>query len=340
MSNIVPFDSGNFPSHFADDAFVLNASAEEFASVKFPVIAAKNGRFFIKRDGENTLILRPKSKDTDPDEPASYIDMTVLNVQKSKTFYASGYTEGSVEKPDCFSNDGVTPDASAEDAQCATCALCPHNAWGSGVDEKGVATKGKACSDVQRLAIAAPSNLDEPFLFRIPPASLKNFAEVSKFLTSKRVPLNGAVIRFSFDAEKTGVLLFQAIGGLDAETYAAAKSKMNDDLVLAIVGKRSGAAALAVPAKPALSVVKKAAPVTVDPAIAEAKAKADAKAKKLAAAQAALKALEDGDDDEAAVVEVKPEVVAPVVEAKAKGKTKATVTTSDSFNDELNNLLA
>lgn len=342
MSNIVPFLDGNFPTHFAADAdaFALNASAEEFASVKFPVIAAKNGRFFMKRDDERVLILRPKAKPGDPDEPASYIDMTVLNVQKSKTFYTEGYTEGSTEKPDCFSNDGITPDPSAEDQQCTTCALCPHNAWGSGINEKGEATKGKACADVQRLAVASPSNLDDPFLFRVPPASLKGFAEVSKFLTTKRVPLNGAVIRFSFDADKTGVLLFNAIGGLDAATYAAAKAKMNDDLVLAIVGKRSGAAALAAPAKkPALSVVKPEAEVE-DPTVAAAAAKAKAKAAKLAAAQAALAAAQADDEDED---EVPAPVVAAVAEVKAeakpKTKTKAPVATSDTFNDELAKLL-
>lgn len=329
MSNIVPFDTG-FQAHFAADAdaFRLNNAAEEFASVKFPVIASKNGRFFIKRDDEKVLLLRPKTKAGEPDEPASYIDMVVLNVQKSKTFYAEGYTEGSSEKPDCFSNDGITPDSSAEDQQCTTCALCPHNAWGSGINDKGEATKGKACSDVQRLAIASPSDLDDPFMFRVPPASLKNFAEVSKFLTTKRVPLNGAVIRFSFDAEKTGVLLFSAIGGLDADTYAAAKAKMNDELVLAIVGKRNSVAALAAPVtKPALSVVKAE---VEDPAVAAAAAKAKAKADKLAAAQAALAAAQADDEDE---------TPAPVAETKPKGKTKATVATSGNFDDELAKLL-
>lgn len=340
MSNIIPFTGGNFPAHFAADAdaFKLNDAAEEFASVKFPVISAKNGRFSIKRDGEKVLLLRPKTNPSDPDEPASYFDMTVLNVQKSKTYYVDGYTEGSAEKPDCFSNDGKTPDSSVDDPQCETCALCPHNAWGSGVNEKGEATAGKACSDVQRLAIASPSNLDDPYLFRVPPASLKNFAEVSKFLTTKRVPLNGAVIRFSFDAEKTGVIRFEAIGGLDADTYAAAKAKMNDDLVLSIVGKKASHVAIA--AKPAATPVTKAAApavATVDPEVAAKEAKAAAKAKKLAEAQAALAAAQAEDDDETG--DAAPAAEPAEVKTAATRKTKTPVTTTAAFQDELAGLL-
>lgn len=343
MSNIIPF-TGNFPTHFAADAdaFKLNDAAEEFASVKFPVISAKNGRFSIKRDGEKVLLLRPKTNPSDPDEPASYFDMTVLNVQKSKTYYVDGYTEGSSEKPDCFSNDGITPDSSIHEPQFSNCAMCPHNAWGSGINEKGEATAGKACSDVQRLAVASPSNLDDPYMFRVPPASLKNFAEVSKFLTTKRVPLNGAVIRFSFDAEKTGVIRFEAIGGLDAATYAIAKSKMDDDLVLSIVGKKAGHSAPAPAAKQAVLAetvnVSAQAAASVDAEAASKAAKAAAKAKKLADAQAALAAAQsDDDEDEAPAPVVQAAAAAPA--AKAPAKTKAPVASSSDFAADLAKLM-
>ena len=320
MNQIIPFEQmANFPVSYEGD-FDLNAGAEEFASVKFPVISVKNARFHVKREGTKTLILRPKAKATDPDEPASYIDMVVLNLQKSKTFYVNGWTEGSEEKPDCFSNDGTRPDASAQDPQCATCALCPHNAWGSGVNDKGEATKGKACSDVLRLAIASPASLEDVFMFRVPPASLKNFAEVSKLLSSKRVPVNAAVIRISPDSDKTGVMTFQAIGGLDAATYAKASAMKGSDLVLAITGKShqnpAPAAQIAAPAA-------KPEPV-VDPKEVEKKAKAEAKAKKLAAAKAALAAAEA--DEEEAPTEAEP--------VKTE-KSTTTTTTSSSFDAEL-----
>lgn len=332
-TNIIPFENLNaFPVQFGDDTFDLNVAAEEFASVKFPVISTKGGRFHVKREGVTTLITRIKNKPSDPDEPASYIDMVVLNLQKARTFYVEGYTEGSEAKPDCFSNDGVAPDPAAEDPQCQTCALCEHNAWGSGTNDKGEATKGKACADNLRLAVASPSDLDDAFMLRVPPASLKNFAEVSKWLSSKRVPVNGAVIRISFDPTKTGIMTFAAIGGLDADTYAKANALKNADTVLAITGKSY----VGVPSKPAIEAPKTtkakapAKAAKAEPTAAE-KVAADKAAKK-AALLAQMAALEEG---EAAAPAQEPE---PEVPAKAVDKTK--VVTSSSLDDELAALLA
>lgn len=340
-TNIIPFDDMNaFPAHFDAGVFDLNVAAEEFASAKFPVISIANGRFHVKREGVLTLVTRIKNKPSDPDEPASYIDMVVLNLQKAKTFYATGYTPGSEAKPDCFSNDGVSPDSGAEDPQCSTCALCAHNVWGTGSNEKGEATKGKACSDNLRLAVVSPADLDDAFMLRVPPASLKNFAEVSRWLSSKRVPVNGAVIRISFDPTKVGTLTFQAIGGLDADTYAKASALKNSDIVRAITGK-SGLATLT-PAEfsaarveaPKADKPKAPAKPAVDPEVEAKKAKAAEKAKKIAAAKAALEAASAEDDDD------EGEVVAPTTGPAKAAKAATKVVTSGSLEDELAALLA
>src|ERR1017187_84964 len=133
--------------------------------------------------------------------------MVILDMQKCKSYYESGFTEGSVDKPLCFSDDMVTPSPSAEESQCETCALCPHNAWGSGVNDKGEATKGKACSDVIRLAEDTSDALDKTYLFRVAPGSLSNFALVAKELSPHRNPLKAVITRFWFDEEKAGALL-------------------------------------------------------------------------------------------------------------------------------------
>ena len=113
-------------------------------SIKFPVISTKGGRFYVNRDGVKRLILRQqKANQSDLDEPASYIDVVILNLQKAKTFYAGGYADGPEEKLDCFSNNGVTPDAMAKSPQSKNCQLCQHNLWGTGSNDKGEATKGR-----------------------------------------------------------------------------------------------------------------------------------------------------------------------------------------------------
>lgn len=336
MNQVIPFDQmSNLPAHFAGaGSLALNDAAEEFASVKFPVISIKGSRFHVSRDGEKTLIMRPKANTTDPDEPATYIEVTILNIQKAKTFYAETWVEGSEEKPDCFSNDGITPDSSIAAPQCYTCALCPQNAWGSGVNDKGEATKGKACSDVQRLAVAG-HGLDDPMMLRVPPASLKNLAEMSKLLSKKNIPINGVVTRISFDtAASSPLMLFKPIGFLDAAGFAKAQSLMNDDLVRAIVGKKTRGLGALGTAPAHIAAAKPAA----DPDEAAKKAKAEAKAKKVAAAkaaaEAAAKAVADAesDDDEAASA-------APAEPVKPT-KAPTTVATAGSLDAELDALLS
>lgn len=351
-TNIIAFESMDASAYGFD--FSINQAAEEFASVRFPSISAKAGRFHLKRDGEKTLIQRPKANKSDPDEPASYLDIVVLDVQKAKSYYAAGYVEGDAEKPDCMSDDGVNPNASVANKQCSNCALCPHNAWGSGRNDKGESTKGKACSDVLRLAVATADNLGDPMMFKVPPASLGNFGEMSKFLTSKRLVVNAVVTRITFDADKTGVLLFKAIGGLDANSYREALKMKDTSIVKQITGKTymdnaPSAPALAAPAKPAIDTdaakagfagAKLAALNAEAAASAEAEAKAAdvakkaaaAKAKKLAAAKAALAALEAEGDAE--------EVVETQKAAEPAVQKTTTVASSDNFSSELADLLA
>ena len=325
-TNVIPFEQmKNLPAHFAGaGALALNDAAEEFASVRFPVISIKGARFHISRDGEKTLVLRPKHTPSDPDEPATYIDVTILNIQKAKTFYEDGYVDGSAEKPDCFSNDGITPDTSVTAPQCSTCALCPQNAWGSGTNDKGEATKGKACSDVQRLAVAG-GDMSDPLMLRVPPASLKNLAEMSRILSKKNIPINGVVTRVSFDPTASSpVLEFKPIGFLDAAGFAKAQLLMNDDLVLAIVGKTSRGIGTLGEAPAHIAAPVKAAEPEADPKIAaKAKKVAAAKAAAAAAAKAVADAESDGDEP-----------------APAPVSAKTTVATAGSLDAELEALLS
>lgn len=271
-TQVVPFNDKQLPAHLAaGGSLALNSMAEAFASVSFPSISIKGKTFHIIRADSRTLITRPAVAGQ-PLEPASAIEVVVLNIQRAKSYYEDSYVEGSEEKPTCFSNDGVTPDASAEDKQSDTCAVCPHNAWGSGRDDKGNATKGKACSDVQRTAVASPANLDDPFLLRIPPASLKGLAGVAKTLSGRNIPLNGVVMRVNFDTDAASpVLVFTPVGYLDADSFAKAQALQDSELVLTIVGKKQHTAPITQP--------------VTNPKVAEVAAAAVTKTKKATAVQ-------------------------------------------------------
>lgn len=232
MSNMIPFESASLPAYLAKaNAAGLNADLLAHAPTGFPVISIQGKAFSVVRNGERKML--PNQKD--PDSPATHIDMVVLKVNrnKSKVFYLNGYdAKGESKKPDCFSHDGAKPDPSAEKPQAKLCMLCPHNQWGS--SDGG---KGRRCGDSVRIAVATSNQLNEPYLIRVPPASIRAIGEFGDALAKRGVPYNAVVTRISFDpAFPTPKLMFRPIEFLKAEQYLQAEAASDSDTVRAIIG--------------------------------------------------------------------------------------------------------
>lgn len=234
MASLVPFESGNLPAYLKQtNASDFNSDLLSHASSGFPVISIKGKVFTVVRNGERKIIPNPK----DPDSPASSIDMVIVKANKgtSKVWYAGGYEEGANQKPDCFSNDGVKPDASVEKPQCKTCAACAHNQWGSKVGEGG--GKGKACGDSVRIAVATPNSPNDPYLIRVPASSIRALGELGQTCAKRGVAYNMVVTKIGFDMETpTPKLTFKPIGFVDDKTYAQVVETAESETVRNILG--------------------------------------------------------------------------------------------------------
>ena len=238
MANIIPFDSNaRLPAYLKKvDVAALNADLTSHAGGGFPVVSIKGKRFTVVRDGEKTVLMNP----LDPDSPASSMEVVLLKANKgtSKVFYPKGYDPETSEgqKPDCYSPDGIAPAADSQNPQAKKCATCPHNQWGSRVTEKG-ASKGKACNDTVRLAIAPAGQLNDPMLLRVPPASIRNLGEYGQLLAKRGVGYNMVVTKVSFDLEaESPKLVFRPVGFLDDEAFAEVQETLEDDVVRDILG--------------------------------------------------------------------------------------------------------
>jgi len=235
MSNIIPFDGGKLPAYLAKtNVAQLNADLTSHAGGGFPVISIKGKVFAVVRDGERKVLPNPK----DPDSPATSIDVVMLKANKgtSKVFYAKGYTEGAEGvKPDCFSNNGVQPDASIEAPQSKNCATCKWNQWGSKIGENG--SKGKACQDSVRMAVATPNLVNDPYLLRVPPASIRALGEYGQMLAKRNVAYSMVVTKIGFDMEApTPKLTFKPVGLIDEETFNQVQEVVNGETVAQILG--------------------------------------------------------------------------------------------------------
>lgn len=255
MSNIIAFESKALPAYLANvDVAALNNDLTSHAGSGFPVISIKGKVFTVVRDGERNIL----TKDVDGEKiPAPSIDVVMLKANKntSKVFYIKGYQEGAENvKPDCFSTDGSKPDASIENPQAKSCATCPHNEWGSKIGDNG-ATKGKACQDAVRMAVATADQLNDPYLIRVPPASIRSLGEYGAMLKKRGVGYNAVVTKIGFDMESPSPkLTFKPVGFLDEAGYLAAQETAQSDVVKNILGQGFTAAAPA-PA-PALTETK------------------------------------------------------------------------------------
>lgn len=236
MSQMIPFESAKVPSFLAN-TFGLTNDLLVSGGGGFPTVSIKGKVFTLKRGDEKTLITTPGTDD----EPARSLEVVILKAgpagdKLSKVYYEGGFTEGSEDKPLCYSNDGIAPSTNSQKPQCKTCAACPHNAWGSKITESG--GKGKACADSKRLAIAPAGQINDPMLLRVPAASLKALTQFGQTLAKRGVPYQAVVAKIGFDYSVAHpALTFKPVGFVDEGTLADVKDMMDSELVKRICGE-------------------------------------------------------------------------------------------------------
>lgn len=180
------------------------------------------------------------------------MDIVIVNASEkvSRTYYGGVYKEGEVTQPDCFSNDGTTPDPRAKSPQANACANCPMNAKGSG---QGVT---RACRFSQRLAVVLANNSQDPealtanlensdvyqlvlpsqSIFGEPVNGMMPFRSYLKFLYGHGAGIRNVITELRFDTNSaTPKLFFRPVDYLTDEQYALALEKGNsEDAITAI----------------------------------------------------------------------------------------------------------
>lgn len=158
----------------------------------------------------------------------------------SKAWYEGAYSEGAeFTLPDCFSADGVKPDGLAESPQARSCAECPKNAFGSGIDQQGNPTRGKACADVKNLFIVESHLLDEQVMvMRVPATSLKALSQYGRTLAQQNCPPQLIVTEITFSDAVHPQLEFRAVGWLEeADAAKMIERSDSDEVQLALPSK-------------------------------------------------------------------------------------------------------
>jgi hypothetical protein len=217
-TEIATLAGAQLPAHITGGA---EQAAGMVTSESVPRISLRDASFILKKDGDEIKVGMAKPIQVvimgiDPPEPK----------HTAKQWYGGAWTEDSADAPDCFSNDGIRPDQSIAEPQWGTCAHCPKNAWGSGHDADGNASKGKACSDRKSLLVVLSGKHMDGDVFRlsVPPTSLKALSTYGRELVRYNVNMHKIVTQVSVDEDNPKAMQFGYSGYLneaDATRMAA-----------------------------------------------------------------------------------------------------------------------
>lgn len=152
--------------------------------------------------------------DDDGDEDVQkQIDAVVIFTHRANGYWPGAYGSGddTNKPPVCSSMDGKTA-VWAETGEVRSCENCPYNEYGSGVDQTGQASRGKACKNMRRIyfMMSEDPNL---YLLTVPPTSVRDVNKQLTKILAGGTPYVGMILRFTLEkaANANGVAYSKVI---------------------------------------------------------------------------------------------------------------------------------
>lgn len=266
MSNITLLNQ-DLPD-FLQQAGVSDLTKQLAGASGTPRIVPKNGIFRKMVGGEEMGKVKGN------------LNVIIVNASPKvgRIFYMKQWTPDSEPSaPDCFSNDGVGPDAKAENPQSDRCDSCQQNIKGSGMGNS------KACRYSRRLALVLEEDFGsslEGKVYQMNLASKSLFGEgtadnahtfenYTKYLANNGKSLDYVVTQISFNEENDNQsVLFTPVRFINKGEYAVT-SKVAPETQKLVVMTPYQADVSGRQQKLAAPAPKAAAPVTEDDAVPE-----------------------------------------------------------------------
>jgi hypothetical protein len=215
MSNQVQTFKSGLPAHLQhvklDDftkAFAASGGAVKRISLR--------GRVFRLVDGGKEV-----AKNTE-----QHLDVIVVNGSTTvqKTYHSGPYSPDDTSVPDCWSNNGETPDAEVENPQATNCKDCPKAIKGSAGGTK------TSCRFSQRVAVVLANNpAGDVYQLVVPALSLFGagdmdhmpFLQYARYVGNSGFNLNMLITRLTFDTDSdVPKLFFSNVEFLDTDTHS------------------------------------------------------------------------------------------------------------------------
>lgn len=260
MSNLTM----NVPAHIAariaarqqSGAKSAVASAIVSDGISIPRISIRAGRYRLVEGGVETTV-------------GVSLDTIIVgaNPRVSKVFYAKQFDASATDvRPDCWSNDGLKPDASVTAPVHSSCADCPHNVLGSKILPSGA--KSKMCADQRHLAVVAAADPTKVYSLTVPVSGMKALREYFKELGNYGIGPEEVITELGFDDSASfPKITFKQKAYVPEKAIARVDAMLESDDVKVCtrqMNPTSAGPALAAPQKSAALAAPPAAPAVDD----------------------------------------------------------------------------
>jgi len=214
-----------------------------------------------------------------------FLDVVVVNAapEIGRVFYASSYDSTAAAAPDCWSADGKTPSADANNAQHTQCEGCPKNIAGSGQGNS------RACRYQQRLAVVLANDIEGNVMqLTLPATSIfgkddgenRPLQAYARWLVAQDIDPAMVITRLKFDTKsQSPKLFFKTMRWLTDDEYEIAQKQGKTDtavkaVTMTVAKMDNVAAPLSVPGSKPKAAPKAAEEDEAPPPVPKAKAKA------------------------------------------------------------------
>lgn len=151
--------------------------------------------------------------------PMRVVLVGVAQASAQRTFYMKAYDPSAeAAPPDCWSNDGVKPDANVKAPQGKTCETCPQNIKGSGQGST------RACRFERRIAVVLPDEVgsnNQGDVYQVKLASKSIFGKGAgqlfplnayiDYVIANGENIDGVITEMSFDEDDNQQVRFRAV---------------------------------------------------------------------------------------------------------------------------------
>lgn len=167
-----------------------------------------------------------------------YLDVVVVNAapEIGRVFYAKTYDANTAAAPDCWSADGKTPSADANEPQHTQCEGCPQNIAGSGQGNS------RACRYQQRLAVVLANDIKGNVMqLTLPATSIfgkddgenRPLQAYARWLVAQDIDPAMVVTRLKFDTKsESPKLFFKTMRWLTDDEYEIAQKQGKTDMAV------------------------------------------------------------------------------------------------------------